>query len=608
MPRRKKPGARKLTKKQYLIAIFKVSKTTYETAPVAIIIQVIGAIITSVLPIVTTYFAALTTTALAEAYAGDETAGERAIWFVVITALLGIVVIGWQSLESYVTQLMRFKVEAAMTDRMYDHFINLDFWRYDDKDTADMYDKALRFGQMFPYVFDRLTQILTALMSVILSVGALLFVNAWLSLIVFVAIVPSVWVQFMVSRAYARHWNENVETRRARAMIEWDMFRPQYIAELRLYSMAKHLMALRSKLRDKDDRQRVEFERKYIPKRLYVSIFQSAGEVIALLWITVQIIHRAQPIGQFLYVQQIVSRAMSSAEQFVRELSGIDEDLANLFDYQEFISLPQAQRKGKRLIEIPDAIKFEHVSFQYPTRDKLVLDDINIKIERGQHVAIVGENGAGKSTLIKLLTGLYNPTDGVILLDNHDLKEVAIDSWHKQLGVLQQNFISYGFATAKSNILFGEVERAFEQERFDQAIDRAEARKFLEKLPKGVDSYVNQWMESDDGVAGTDLSGGQWQRLALARNFYRNSPVVILDEPTSAIDALAETRIFKRLFEDTHRTIITISHRFTTVEKADMIYMLEDGKVVEQGKAKELIAAKGAFYHMFESQLHSHTK
>lgn len=608
MPKRKKSGARKLTKKQYIVAIVKVAKTTYDTAPMAIVIQGIGALISAILPIVTTYFAALTTTALAEAYAGDETAGMRAIWFVIITALLGVAVLAWQSIESYVTQLMRFKVEAAMTDRMYDHFINLDFWRYDDKETADLYDRALRFGQSFAYVFDRLTRLLTSFISIILSVAALIFVNWWLSLLVLVAVIPSIWVQFMVSRAYAKHWNENVETRRARTMIEWDMFRPQYIAELRLYNITKHLMDLRSKLRDKDDRQRIEFERKYIPRRLYVSMIQAVAEVIALLWITFQIIHRQQPIGQFLYVQQIVSRAMGASEQLVSELSGIDEDLANLFDYQEFISLPRTQTEGLKLTDMPGTIRLEHISFQYPTRDKLVLDDVNIEIKKGQQVAIVGENGAGKSTLIKLLTGLYAPTDGVIMLDSHNLQEVAIDSWHKQLGVLQQDFIKYGFATAKNNVLFGDIEHPHDQARFDQALERAEAKKFLDKLPKGVDSYVNQWMEDDAGTAGTDLSGGQWQRLALARNFYRDSPIVILDEPTSAIDALAETRIFKRLFEDTKRTIVTISHRFTTVEKADVIYMLENGKVVEQGTAKELVAKKGAFYRMFESQLHSHTK
>jgi ATP-binding cassette subfamily B protein/ATP-binding cassette subfamily C protein len=154
----------------------------------------------------------------------------------------------------------------------------------------------------------------------------------------------------------------------------------------------------------------------------------------------------------------------------------------------------------------------------------------------------------------------------------------------------------------------GKVSAPVSRDHFEAALDRAEARTFLEKLPKGVDSFVNQWMEHNDGTSGVDLSGGQWQRLALARNFYRNSPIVILDEPTSAIDALAESRIFKHLFAEKNRTVITISHRLTTIERADVIYMMESGKLVEQGTHKELVAKKGAYYHMFESQLRESEK
>lgn len=218
-------------------------------------------------------------------------------------------------------------------------------------------------------------------------------------------------------------------------------------------------------------------------------------------------------------------------------------------------------------------------------------------------MAIVGENGAGKTTLIKVLTGLYLPTSGAMYLDGKSMKKIAIDSWHAQLGVLQQDYLSYGFASAKDNIYFGDVSGPLDSIRFEAALDRAEARAFLEKLPRGVDSYVINWMEHEDGTKGADLSGGQWQRLALARNFYRDSPIIILDEPTSAIDALAESRIFKHLFADKERTVITISHRLTTIEKADTIFMIKDGYLVEQGTHQQLVSLRGAYYHMFESQL-----
>lgn len=605
MPRRRKKNQKKLSSREYISAIFSVAKITYKSAPLAVITQLAGAVITAVLPIVTTYFAAQTTTALADAYAGNAAAGERAIQYVIITAALGIIMTAWSSLESYVTQLMRYRVEAAMSDRMYEHFLSLDFWRYDDKETADLYDRSTRFASFFPYVFDRLSGIVSSFIALVAGLIALIFVSWWLGLILFVAVVPGIYIQFKLSRAQAEHWNENVETRRAKGIIEYGLLqRPEYIAELRLYGMVRHLLDYRMKLRDADEKEQIEFERRYIFKKLAADALEAIAEVVALLYTVMEIIARNQPIGQFLYVQQIVSRALSGSRSFVSQLSTIDQDLANLFDYQRFMELPERTGGKTKLAGIPSEIKVDNVSFAYPSGTSDVLKDISMTITKGQHVAIVGENGAGKSTLIKLLLGLYDPSKGAVLLDGQSMEDIAIASWHKQLGVLQQDYIGYGFATARENVYFGDVSRGVDEERYEQAIDRAESRKFLNKLPNKADSYVSTWMEDSEGNNGIDLSGGQWQRLALARNFYRDSPIIILDEPTSAIDALAESRIFKRLLKDKSKTIITISHRVTTIEKADVIYMLKDGEIVEQGTHDELVKQRGAYYTMFESQLH----
>jgi ATP-binding cassette subfamily B protein len=341
-----------------------------------------------------------------------------------------------------------------------------------------------------------------------------------------------------------------------------------------------------------------------LPLTLLSNVIETCAEVGALIWVSLKIIAREQPLGQFLYVQQITSRVMSSAASLVSTVSSIDEDVANLFEYEEFMKLPLNQNGTQTLRQAPGEITFHNVSFHYPGKhSREVLHDLSFSIKQHQHIAFVGENGAGKSTLIKLLTGLYAPTKGSITLDDTPLQDIDITSWHRQLGVLQQEFVTYGFATARENIQFGDVDAPHDQQRLEKALEEAEATTFVHKLPKGPDSYINNWMEDDDGNKGAELSGGQWQRLALARNFYRNSPVIILDEPTSAIDAIAEARIFKRLFHGRQRTVITISHRLSTVKKADHIYMLEDGAIVESGTHDELIARKGKFYRMFESQL-----
>lgn len=602
--RRSSKNEKKLTMRQFLGALWRVAVTTYRAAPLAIVVQMTGSLITAILPIITTYFAALTTTALAEAYAGDEAAGARAITYVLITAGLGVLLTSWSSLEQYVSQLMRYRVEAAMTDRMYEHFLNLDFWRYDDKETADMYDKARDFARFFPYIFDRLTNIVTYGITMVAGVIALVIVSWWLGLIALAAIIPGLIIQLRLSKASTKHWKENVDTRRTQGMIEWQVLQPKLMAELRLYGIVRYLLDLRMKMRDKDEKARIEFERSYIGKKLGADVLEAGAEVTALVYTTLQIIAQAQPIGQFIYVQQIVARALSGANSLVSTISSIDEDIANLYEYQEFMELPVSRPNAKQLKKAPSQIVIENLDFTYPAANKQVLSDVSLKIRSGQHIAIVGENGAGKSTLIKILTGLYEPTGGRIKLDDDSITDINLDSWHKQLSVLQQEFIQYGFATAKDNVWYGDTTKPFDTERYDKAMRQAEAKDFITKLPKGADSYVHQWMEDSEGNAGTDLSGGQWQRLALARNFYRDAPIIILDEPTSAIDALAEARIFEHLFAS-DKTVITISHRLTTVEKADIIFMLKDGRLIEQGTFKELVSMDGEFVRMFKSQLRS---
>jgi len=594
---------RKLTTKQRVFGIARVAVITYKASPLAVFVKIFGTLVASILPIVTIYFAALTTTALASAYAGNDIAGGQAILYVVITAGLGVALTAWGSVEQYVNQFVRYKIDAAINDQLYEQFLGLDFWRYDDKKTADLFDKAKQFARFFGYVFDRLTSVLQQIITMIAGLVALVFVSWWLGLILIAAVIPGIVIQYRLSKAQIDHWSGNIETRRMTNMIEWDMFKVSTIAELRIYGMVKHLLSLRRRLRDKDEKGRIEFERQFIFKQLGADVLEAAAEVIALLYTALQIIGHTQPVGQFLFVQQVVSRALAGARGFVTEFNSIDEDVANLFDYNEFMALPQAARRSERVKQQPSRIIFDDVSFHYPSNQTMVLQHVSVEINKGAHVAIVGENGAGKSTFIKLLLGMYGPTSGLVTVDGIDLATTKLDDWHSYLGVLQQDFTQFSFANAKDNILLGDVSHPYDDERFNQALEGAEARTFLEKLPMGIDTYVNQWMEHDDGTSGVDLSGGQWQRLALARNFYRDSPIIILDEPTSAIDALAESRIFERLLKDRKKTIITISHRLTTVEKADIIYMFEGGAIVEQGTHSELVAKRGAYYRMFKSQL-----
>lgn len=600
--RKSQNSKKQMTLREQAAAIFRVAKLSFRTAPGAVIFKLVGAILQAILPIATAYFAALTTTALVDAYSGSSVARNLVIVYVIAAAFLGLLSLIWSSVDQYIQASMRYRVEAKVSDQMYEQFLSLDFWRYDDKETADLYEKAQKFAQFFAWIFDRLASIVSQLITMLVSVGALFLLNGWLASAVLVAIVPGVYLQFKLSRAQIAHWNSNIDTRRTKNMIEWNLLQPDNITELRLYGIVRYLLDLRKKLRDKDEKARIDYERKFMGKRLAADALQTMAEVGSLVWIALEIIAHRQAVGQFIYVQQIVSRAMSGATGFISDLSTIDEDVANLFEYQQFMQLECPNNKDKKATSAPESIEFRGVSFHYPGRDQAVLSNISLEIPKYRHIAVVGENGAGKTTLIKLLAGLYAPTGGEVLIGGEPLSTLDISSWHTQLAVLKQDFTRYSFASARDNVLFGDVSK-HDAKQLKKALNDAEATGFTDKLPRGLDTYVHNWMEDDNGNKGVELSGGQWQRLALARNFYRDAPIIILDEPTSAIDALAESRIFQKLFKEKHKTIIAISHRLTTVKKADIIYMMKDGKIVERGSCEELLALKGEFYKMFESQL-----
>lgn len=575
--------------------------TIWRTSPRAIFIQAVGAVLTASLPLATTYFAALTTTALAEAYAGGDP--RQLFAYVVITVILGVIMSFWGIVQAYFEQLMRYQLESSINDQMFMRLHGLDFWRYDDPATIDMFDRARRFASSFSYLFSRLTNIATNIVSLVVGLWIISSVGWWLGLLLVVAIVPSGIIQFRLSRLMSNYWRKNTNIRRRMWWIEYAISKPEDIAELRLYGVIKHLLAERAALRDKDQLQMIKYERSFMAKRFGGEVLQAVAEVAALVWVTLEIIAHRQPIGQFVLVQQMVSRILSSVDSLISTYNSIDEEVANMVDYQRFMELPLADTKPSLPLSMDKSIMVSNVKFHYPGSETLVLKGLSLDIKRGQHVAIVGENGAGKTTLVKLLTGLYQPTSGEILIDGRNLSEVNMADWHRQLAVLGQSFIRYDFATAYENVWYGDVSRELDLKRLAAALKQAEADDFVKKLPKGGDSYVDKWMTDDTDDKGVDLSGGQWQRLALARNFYRDAPIVILDEPTSAVDAAAEARIFRHLFKQKDKTIIAISHRLSTVKKADVIYFIKDGRIVEQGACSELIAKRGEFYEMFKEQL-----
>lgn len=246
--------------------------------------------------------------------------------------------------------------------------------------------------------------------------------------------------------------------------------------------------------------------------------------------------------------------------------------------------------------QIPEIV-FEDVSFTYPGQNIPVFSNLNLHIKAGEHLALVGENGAGKSTLIKLLLRFYEPTSGRILINGEDLQSLAVDSWYNQLATLFQEFNMYPMPIDE-NITIGRSNKKPDERLLKQSARFGGVDEMVEKYEHGWDTVLDSSFKK-----GVEPSGGQWQRVALARAFYRDANMIILDEPTSAIDAQAEYRIFNAIFDHyKNKTALIVSHRFSTVRRADRIIVLDEGKIIEEGTHKELMKEKGLYYDLFSKQ------
>jgi ATP-binding cassette, subfamily B, bacterial len=319
-------------------------------------------------------------------------------------------------------------------------------------------------------------------------------------------------------------------------------------------------------------------------------------------------------IGDLALVIQVIEQERNALEQafFVGGLF-YEHSLyvANLLHFLDLKptgivgALASPADSSNRLLLAPSSagqeIEFRHVSFRYPGIETNVITNLSFTIHPGETVALVGENGAGKTTLVKLLARLYDPCEGAIRLDGHDLREYDLESLRSQIGVIFQDYLCYQL-TARENIGFGKLEYLDDTERVLRAAELGGARSVVDGLPQGLDTMLGRTFDS-----GVDLSGGEWQKMALSRAFMRDTQLLILDEPTASLDAYAEHELYQKFTElATGRTTLLISHRFSTVRMANHILVLRDGRLVEEGSHNELIALKGRYAEMYNLQAESY--
>ncbi|HKV57825.1 MAG TPA: ABC transporter ATP-binding protein, partial [Ktedonobacteraceae bacterium] len=322
----------------------------------------------------------------------------------------------------------------------------------------------------------------------------------------------------------------------------------------------------------------------------------SAGAQVYAISITIA----SGQIGILAGYLQAIAVVQSTVESLVMSISQLYQNnlfVSNLFEFLDVA--PHAIQSGKRAVPecLQKGIEFRGVSFSYPGTSSMVLRNLNLFLRAGECVALVGHNGAGKTTLVKLLTRLYEPTAGQILIDDVPIEEYDADDLRRHVSVLFQDFVEYEM-TVRENVGFGNLDEMHNNERILMATEESGAASVLEGLPQGYETMLGRMFEK-----GHQLSIGQWQKIALARAFMRKAPLVILDEPTASIDAEAESEIFNRLRQVAQKTTtLLIAHRFSTVRIADRIIVLERGQIIEEGTHESLLRAEGTYAYLFSLQ------
>ena len=556
------------------------------------------------LPLLPLYLIKLIVDAVAAGIsATDKAATLRQVLLLIgLTVLVALLTAGFSALADIVKEHQSHLVTDHVTDVIHHQSAAVDLAYYEN---PSYYDTLHRAQQDAPHRPNHIVQALTQLgqngISLLALAGLLFYLHWAVALILFIAVLPAIIVKIRHADRLYKWQSQSTETERRAYDYHWMLTSGLHAKEVRLFDLGNLF-----RRRHRDLMEILRGERLRLAKsRSAFDLIAQTGAILALFGMLVFIASRtiqgAMTLGDMVMYYQAFQRAQGYLQEIMGGLAGLYEDSMFLNHFYDFLDLKPRTASPERCEAVPrpmqTGIALEHVSFRYPNAGDKVLHDIELTIRPGEVVALVGDNGAGKTTLAKLLCRLYDPAGGRITMDGVDFRDFDTQALRREITMIFQDYIHYPL-TARENIWIGDVSLNPDDDRIRSAARQSGADGIISHLPHGYETILGN--QFDGGV---ELSIGEWQKVALARAFLRDAQLIILDEPTSAMSPKAEHEVFQAFQALLNgRSALLVSHRFSTVRMADLICVLEEGRIVERGSHEELIKLGGLYSHLYEIQ------
>ncbi|HZQ55637.1 MAG TPA: ABC transporter ATP-binding protein [Bryobacteraceae bacterium] len=526
-------------------------------------------------------------------------------WLAALEFALAIIAGIFGRISDYYDSVLADRYTRHVSVQVMEHASALDLKAYEDPVYYDRLERARvqatdRLGMI--QSIGRLFQ--QAITTISLSVGILLF-SPWLLLVLIACLLPAfLGESHFAFLSYAKNFRQTPAKRQLDYLRQVGGSK-EAAKELKLFGLSGFFTNRFTTISNQILDENLALSRRRLIAVSFLSMLSTAGYYGCYVWVIYKTATHVFNIGNLVFLTQTIMNASNQISQLFSTLSSIADQALFLTDLLAFFKMkPEVVSKPNALPAprpIRQGFEFRDVSFVYPGTERVILKDLNFRVEPGERIALIGQNGQGKTTIVKLMTRLYDPTGGKVLLDGIDLREYDIEDLCSQIGVIFQDFMRYEM-TARENIAVGRIEYLWDDPRIYSAAEKSLADGVVERLARGYEQMLGRRFEG-----GVDLSGGEWQKMALARAYLREAQVLILDEPTAALDARAEYEVFERFNELTEsKMALFISHRFSTVRMAERIIVLENGAIVEEGSHDQLMAYGGRYAEMFELQASSY--